>query len=465
MRFLMTVLTGACIFFSASHLQAASITGGTGLGGFEPLGGGGSLPLWFRGDNVDGLGNATLTNGDPVNTWVNSANPGTNDALAVNAPVFQTTPALNGRSVVLFDGAINREVDSGFNIAVGQDYTVFAVAQRSGATDTTLSSCCNGIVTAGNGAHRGDVLFLDNPRANGDNNINYLGYGRPDIPDVVGFNNGQSHVLVQQYNSSTDEITGNFDGTQQGPFSVSTTATPGPVVVGGEFGTGGSSHRNFLGPIAEAAIFARTLNTAERRIVENHLSSKFAVPITGDLYAGDSSGFDSDVFGIGSTALGPFPGSVMSAGSAGFGIDGTGSLGLESFVMAGHDGTPNSVLSSSPVFSRWARSWFVDVTGSLTDTVTLAFDWQDAGLGSINPSLNMLMISSDGVNFGLAGEFNTMISGDTIMFLDVPATLIDNAFVTVGQIPEPSTGLLLGIGWACVLRRRRKSACDHAYST
>ena len=82
-------------------------SGGTGSAG-DPCGSLPGSPLYvFDGDNVDGLGNTTLSNGSYVGTWVNLGSVGTaGNATQVPGPRQPTfeTGALNGHPAVSFDG-------------------------------------------------------------------------------------------------------------------------------------------------------------------------------------------------------------------------------------------------------------------------------------------------------------------------------------------------------------------------
>ena len=284
----LTTLCLALLTATRKDTHAAPITNG-GPGGFEQLGGGGSaLRLWFSGHNIDGSNNSTLLPGGAVNTWVNLAIPGSHNAVVGpnNAPIYQPTPALNGNSRVYFDGTVDRELVTNFNIAVTDSYHVFAVADRGVGADPTLGSCCNAIVSAGASAHRQNVLFLDNPSSVGEGGpdaIRYHGHGSTSTAANLstGFNNGASHILSQRYLRSTNNLSGFFDGVSPGSVTPpGGTGTPGGAFrIGGEEDPGNNA-RNHRGTISEVVHFNRALNTAERIIVENYLSSKFALPIT-----------------------------------------------------------------------------------------------------------------------------------------------------------------------------------------
>jgi hypothetical protein len=237
---------------------------------------------------------------------------------------------------------------------------------------------------------------------------------------------------------------------------------------------------DYKGRLGEVIVYNRELNNAERVVVENYLSARFNAGGTtvsvvnktlgaNDFYAGDLStngNYDFDVIGVGNSGTG----SLINAGAAGFGIEtvagaGAGQMGTGEYLFAGHNSTANAIVafSNDPVVSgnRWARSWYLDKTGTLD--ATIAFDFEDAGLTLPTPGSTFhLLYSADGdfsAGWQILAQTNAISSG-TVAFSLANANLLDGYF-TLGlniSVPEPAslTLLLMALG-GCVIRRRPKS--------
>jgi len=70
------------------------------------------LNLWLDASNIDGAGNTTLTNGDPVDTWTDLASGNDMSKGASTAPVYVAS-ASNGEPAVRFDVSTDRLTGSG----------------------------------------------------------------------------------------------------------------------------------------------------------------------------------------------------------------------------------------------------------------------------------------------------------------------------------------------------------------
>jgi len=381
------------------------------------------------------------SSGGSVTSWTNQGTGGSvlDATPVVNSPAL-VNGAVNGLPVVSFAGGSSDEhLRTGvLGSALPQPLTVYHVGLANTVSNNPYW------YDAATGTSRIAYLHRDNPGVNNPDQFAGVEVSGGTAP-VGSFN-----IWALEFNSPNSEI--RLNGSTF--LSTGNVGSSGfqSLTLGARF----TDAQQINGDIAELAVVAGSINTAEQRVIENHLSSKYDVTLAaGDLYIGDSAlngDNDFDVFGIGSDGTD----TLNTSARGGLVLDGGGNLSAGEWALAGHDGTPNGLVAVDPLNDRWTRNWFVDFTNLDSDDLTLSFDWQAAGLGPIDPGLNKLFFSSDGTTFSTVDIAQTSVVGDTIQFTISGAALSDG-FFTLGQaVPEPSTGLLLCGGLAVLLRRRRR---------
>lgn len=215
------------------------------------------------------------------------------------------------------------------------------------------------------------------------------------------------------------------------------------------------------GDMLEVIVFDRPLNSAELRIVDNYLSSKYSIPLaSGTVYTGSSAAknnYDYDVFGFGRIDAANM---VTSGAVGGLGLTAINdTLDDGEWLLAGHKVPVNGVIPDDlpgDVMSRWDRAWYLDHTGSVDTRMTFSF--ADAGLSAPDPwtVFNLLYSPVNDFEWTVLGE-NTWLSADGTVSFAVPGDVLASGYYTVGYIlPEPTTGLLLLLSTSLLgLRRRR----------
>ncbi|HPD15550.1 MAG TPA: PEP-CTERM sorting domain-containing protein [Planctomycetota bacterium] len=408
-------------------------TGNTAPGGFEPLG----TPLngalyWLRADQ------GVTASGGAVSAW-NDQSGNARDftqATAVKQP--QLVPGvLNGLPVVRFDGDLTG--NSG-GVAPNADEVILSASTtpRTVFLVNTLAAGNVGLAgiwgqnDADSGIRRASNTTWQNP-GNSNDWTNPAGSAM--------YVNGQAFAGNATANEGVPHILSATRGTATAWAATS---------LGDYFRSGSVTPRPYKGDIAEVIAFDRVLNLAERQIVENALSAKYAIPlIAGDVYAGDIPGrdYDFDVFGVGRVNATNY---VIQAGAAGLGVEADfGTLGDNEWLLGGHKTPVNADLDG-----RWARVWYLDVTGSFD--AKLIFDASDAGIET-PPTIASLLYSATDAPFSFTELGVTpSFEGDRIVF-SVPSNLLVSGFFTLGTVPEPATCLLLAGGLLALARRRRKA--------
>ncbi|MDN5200450.1 T9SS type A sorting domain-containing protein [Fulvivirgaceae bacterium BMA10] len=195
------------------------------------------------------------------------------------------------------------------------------------------------------------------------------------------------------------------------------------------------------GDIAEIIIFNRELNAAELNIIHSYLDAKYGINMTDDKYAGDDSGINRNVAGIGTEATG----SMTVASSAGLGMQIASGFGNGDYVMFGHNtisnGTNTTDISDPPggdeLEGRWERTWFVDMTGAASASVDITFDFSESGLTGVpdGDANNYKLI----YRTGFSGDWTIVadgssFSGDQILFNNVNTSVFSggDGFITLG---------------------------------
>lgn len=207
-------------------------------------------------------------------------------------------------------------------------------------------------------------------------------------------------------------------------------------------------NRSYDGNIAEAIVFTRMLNAAERILVENYLSAKFAHALdAGDRYAGDlpaNGAFTLDVCGVGRVDAANLS---TNGGAAGFAITVVnGSLGDDEWILAGHRLPANRLLADSSlpagVSSRWERVWYVDKTGSVDAVLSFSFTDGAVPLPGGASVYSLLYRPDDASSFTDVGAA-AQVNGDTVSFAVADADLQDGQY-TLGTDGLPEYTVITG---------------------
>lgn len=212
------------------------------------------------------------------------------------------------------------------------------------------------------------------------------------------------------------------------------------IYIGNERSTAG---RFLNGDIAEIIAYNAIQNPAGRIIINNYLSAKYNIALTGsDFYAGDTGAngnYDFEVAGIGRSTAGNVNNSFSPSVSGGLGLTFVSGFQDGDYILAGHNLKTNNFQISTDVGgmtgtanARWTRIWYVDVTNTGANIVTnVNFDMSDGGSG-VTPAnaANYVLLNRAGTsgNWTESAVVPT-ISGDVITFSNV--TLSDG-YYTIG---------------------------------
>ena len=431
---------------------AAYSAAGSGPGGVGATDGTDTLEVWLRSDrgvySDTGCTTAAVAT-NPVACWTDQSGNGRNgtQATAGNRPVYQTS-IVNGLPTVRFGGATDDDflaTDFNFlwNGTSNQNYTIIGVADRIQAKNNNYF-----LGTAAGATNRGLHLGYRT-----DTSFTLAQYGNDinaTVPNSAGmafaiatgwYNNAVGHAVYINHNQASN--------TSANLVGFSGAAATGHV-------GRGYTNQYFDGDMTEVIMYTKALNDAERILVENYLSSKYAVALSGnDKYDGDTVGngeFDWDVAGIGQEANG----NNSTAASVGM-IVANGSFLQDNgdYLMFGHNTAVNGRTAAevpttgdwatAPAPNRWTRHWYIDVTdiNSNGGTVDITFDYSAADMTDtpVGPASNYRLLG----RAGTSGEFSdiataTSIVGDQVIFAGVDTTLLGSNF-TLGTLDVTNSPL------------------------
>jgi len=460
------VVAVRCLLFNVA--EAAPITSGTGPGGVGTTDGSSNLELWFRGDQ------GVTETATVITQWDDQSGNGVHGTQSDpnRQPEFISAGSgLNNRPLVRFNSAplptnSNSDLlDLSYSHAAS-DYTFFYTIRPG-----TQQEAAQAWLFDSNSSTRLIPAFRANDGADGSPGYFNGSFHTVTEPALAG---DPAQIMTFRFEDSGSgagaELFRNATALTFGNNSYSPLPYDGTNVGFPRNSAGNNLQRTFDGDFGDFALFDRAVNSAERMIVENYMSAKYNVGETvvgsnntlgtNDRYAGDldtNGDHDFDVFGVGRVdAANEF----TNSGTAGFGIEATGNLGDGEFVMAGHDGlSPNIVPVGTVgiVGDRFGRTWFVDETGEVD--VTLAFDFSDLGeTVPLDAESFSLLFSSPGGPLNFVPIADGVLNGDVVTF-DLAGTSLVDGLYTLGinvEVPEPSSGVLVGIGLVAVMRNTRR---------
>ncbi|MBU1719582.1 MAG: hypothetical protein KKA07_10980, partial [Bacteroidetes bacterium] len=345
--------------------------------------------LWVKADAITGF-----SDGAALTTWIDKSGNSfdlTQPTTSV-APIYKTG-IVNSLPVVRFNVNDNRIRKTGFAAFPTSQITSIMVVKTSDASDATIS-----YATA---ADNNNYLLF-----NSSNLTIYSAGGN--VSTGQSFNNNAWHIVTNTWRSSDGNVKLYKDATQ---VYTGTLATGASISAGGCLALGGEQDavdggydpaQDYDGDMAEAIIYNQYINSAQRKIIENYLSAKYAISIGGiDMYAEGTYRFD--VAGIGRDDASNFHTAAQSAGIVK--ISNPSSLDNSDYIFIGHNNDPvnswTTTESPSASISRLQREWKVGETGEVGDIIVTL----DTALLVARPAgftTFLLLIDTDG-----DGDFTT----------------------------------------------------------
>ncbi len=395
--------------------------GFTGPGG---VGNSSNNVLWLRTDTgVLNGSSMDASEGENVVVWEDQSGNG-NDFTITSGdnPVYRAA-GINSISSIEFDGANDFMEDAdGESYINGSGSITFFTIIQSDFDDGTDGGwfLTRAPVTAGD-----DVLGIryDNGGASGgqDNVLKATISATPGNQSIETSANSQTTnpQLVTYSWTSGNDIDIYLDGTQETLSFAGTTrsgsANDATTVVVGKGPLDDQATEGWDGDVGELILFNQTINETQRIVVENYLSSKYALTTANDFYSYDaSSTYGNDVAGIGQFGASDSHTKAQSSGvlSASNGTD----IQTGEYLFFGHDNADTTAWVSTEAPSggsnvrRLAREWRVDETGDV-GTITLGITTTNIPDVPVGFDQFYLMVDTDGDFSSGATLYPTVLVG------------------------------------------------------
>jgi hypothetical protein len=388
------------------------------------VGGSGTIPFWLDASTL------SLGNGQSVSSWTDQSGNG-NDAEQSTSnyqPTFRTNQ-INSNPTIDFDGGDYLKLLLISELDNQSDLTWMSVSSTN--TAASYQSIISTDYTGGSAfGYKWASIFFQNKheiRAKSDAGTT----SKRNTSNSGGFTIRSTTMA----GSSTDALLCYANGSQYGsvtPASFSTNTHKRTIIGRNSINGGGLLN----GDIAELMVFSQVLNTTERIIIENYLSSKYGISITNDKYSFQGTN-PSEVAGIGQESSTDNHTTAKGAGVVT--ITGADDLDDGEYLIWGHDaGAFASQSTEIPVALsggvRLTREWVADETGGDLGTVDITFDMSQLSLGA-NPAEYRIITDTDG-NFS-NGNANPSIT-PVIVGTDVTFNNVDLSSETYFTIAHTS---------------------------
>jgi hypothetical protein len=382
------------------------------LGNIGPGGVGNSSnnKLWLKADALSQANNSAVT------SWADASGnalTATNSVGASSQPTFLTNSVNTILPSLSFDGGdwLTLGTPASLNLVPQTDSwsTFFAFNVNNGNTGTFLSKATtatrqyqftiDGTIPNRFAAFLGDVLNNTGAVATGTWTVG-TGLVSASATGYNSFLNGTADLALANIGTTTTPTTDVLIGARRIDASTTTSAF------------------NLTGSIGEIALYNSVVNVAQRIIIDNYLSAKYATTLAAnDVYTMDNAGngnYDFEVAGIG------------QVDAANKHLDGKGSgivrmwnpnnLGNGEFLIWGRDNS--SAISSTTavgtavdgtiIKERLTRIWRVSESGGDVGTVSISFNISGLGGSPFGSNLRLLI---DRDADGFADNDVTPVSG------------------------------------------------------
>ncbi len=376
----LTGATGATVTAPTTHTFTILDNDTDGITGPGGVGDQGILVAWLDAEDITGLGDGTT-----INTW-EDASGNANDFVRGGNPSYETNE-VNGRPVIRFNGNSERLVKTNMSDFPSTAITTIAVFNTTEDDGTTFSYASS--------------ADDDDWRQDRQQNGRFTVAGGNETPNVV-FNDGNWNIDIRTWQSSDGAYTVYKNGTAAASGTHATGdyfTSGGTLAIGAEQdGINGNwqNARDFDGDIAEVAVYNKVLNSAQRILIENYLSSKYGISISNDKFSSDAT-HGYDVAGVGQEDIANF----HSGATAGI-ISVTNPLALSDgdYMLYGHDNAGFADWTSSAnvpniATQRIPQEWVFEETGDI-GTFTLTVDIASLPATSTGFDSYALVLDGDG---------------------------------------------------------------------
>lgn len=419
--------SGLIVFLvSLFGIQAAIAQ--TGPGGVGNATGANSQPeniIWLDASSI------AVANGANVANWTDLSNGEIFSASAAggsNLPSYATS-AVNGLPAVVFDDSNAERLKlNPFNNMASSEFTIMLVFSTPNTDEALLSYAIP--------SNSNEYLLF---RAG-----NLSSYVNGNNNSGGAFNNGNFNILSTTWRSSDGQLLHFRNGAN---VNTGTISTGGSIANGGSLTIGGeqdavdgnyAANQDLNGSIAEIIIYKNRINDAQRILIENYLSEKYNIALSSnDFFSLGDAAFDNEVTGIGTSngiaksSLSGFS-DALQIEEANNSLDASNEFLLFAHDNTTHNETVTTELGEAEIDDRWARSWYVENSGTVS--AKLRFDFGTAGftIGSASDYV-LLYRSSTAANYSrIQINSYTIENGDQLV-VDAGNISLPTGYYTLGK--------------------------------
>lgn len=359
------------------------------------------------------LDSQSYSNGSPISSLTNLGGNGTawSQSSSSKRPHFKTGSwAMNGHPVIHFDGNddfLYMSDQNDLNKKTSNERT-FMVAFRTGSDINTRQ-----VIYEEGGTSRGLNIYLYGGKLylggwNRANDGSDAPWNFSYVDSAISANS--EYIVTYIYDGSTNNTTsGKLIGYLNGGY-MGTTGGIGQLYAHGddiglgamnqnsyfENGAGNGSNHYFTGDIATFIAYNYALDTAQRVILENSLSSKFDIAIANDYFSFDTNGYSHHVAGIGMS--GNDENTCAASGNM-IQISNPTDLDSGEYLLFGHNLDAGASGSGNPsgIHSRWNQKIMFEEHGDVGDVdVTLRLDQAEFNIGDPDDIELLIDVVDDG---------------------------------------------------------------------
>ncbi|MFH2141487.1 MAG: Calx-beta domain-containing protein [Bacteroidota bacterium] len=377
---------------NTQHTYAIDDNDQFGYSGPGGVGNSSNNVFWLKADAITGL-----SDGNDVTLWADQSG-NSNDISQSNTsytPRYYSN-ILNSKPVVRWEQADTRIRKTNFSNFPSSAITTIYVNRNSDSND--------GIVSYATAADNNHFLIF--------NNASLTMYRVGNIASGIAGNGNTWRIYTSSWLSSNGNFTLYRNGTQNyttnGLGTGSSISSGGCLAIGSEQDAvdgGYDPAQAHQGDMAEIIMYNSVLNTAQRIIVENYLSSKFGIAIANDRFAYDAA-HGNEVTGIGREDVNNFH--LDAQGTSIVRINNPSSLDNNDYMLWGNDNASTATANTTDVpvgiDNRLNRVWRINETGE-TGTVRVYFDLSSYTIN--DPNDLAILIDNDDGSFVNASIYTT----------------------------------------------------------
>ncbi len=251
--------------------------------------------------------------------------------------------------------------------------------------------------------------------------------------------NGKSGFFINGLFASPQGATLFVDGNMAGETAYSYPGMEGAAQLNtGLNGQGGSM--GLKGDMAEMIFFNKTINEAQRIILENYLATKYNLDLEENKIYSHST-HTRDLTGIGVTDADNRHTRTSGCGGGLYMAQANNSFeGLtNAFLMAAHNGATHGTTSEgidpdAGVSQRWQRTWYLQKTEHVSFDISLGFHFGEAAQTLESDKIYVVLFREDETNL-FTPIPGTMATGDEDMvWLDISEENLQNGYYTIAPL-------------------------------